>query len=385
MERSSHTSTNTNPSPGAKPRYRLIFAILGLMIAGLIGMNLYQYFVPEQEEPSDAKMKLVTTEVYKLSRGASDSLDNIFAKDNRLLYFDDGELVLQDLSGRALWKKKFSEDILLDIHQSTILVVEKKRGNIYILDEDGNLRASILGRNSITSASFLANGSVLVFYSDNRRAQIFENDLYPTEIIEIENATITSADYSLKNNMLAVLALREIRGELRSILFLYTLEGRFTDEVELSGLVLGAYLWDNGIVLVYRDGLQNLDLNLYRDGDRLYFDRVVSVRKQDRSLFITSGYPNPIEGSGQMELIRYSLSGKSEEFSVKIQENYDNIYSRSGLVLAYYKNVLDIYSAAGELLLSETFKFPVKKAILLDEESLAVFDGERFMIMKIQY
>ncbi|HHX04158.1 MAG TPA: hypothetical protein GX733_07720 [Tissierellia bacterium] len=385
MEKSSPITTNSNPSPAAKPRFRIVFVILGLLIVGLILLLVYRYLMPEKEEVTDATMSLVTLETYKLSRGTSDSLDNIFAKDDRLLYFHEGELIYQDLSGRTLWKKQFSENILLDKHQSTIMVIEKKRGNIYLLDEEGNLRASILGRKSIASGNLLADGSVLVFYSDNRSAQLFENDLYPASIIEVENATITSADYSLKNNLLAVLALREVRGDLESVLLLYTLEGLFLNEVSLSDLVLGAYLWDNGIVLVYRDGLQPMDLSLRRDGDRHPLNRVVSVRKQDRSLFVTSGSSNPLEGSGQMQLIRYSLTGKSEEFSVKIRENYDNIYSRSGLILAYYKNVLDIYNSSGELLLSETFNFPIKKANLLDEENLAVFDGERFMIMKIQY
>ncbi len=119
MEKSSPTSINSNPSPDAKRRYRVIFVILGLVIVGLIGVMIYQYYMqPKQEEAIlDGKMSLVTTEVYKLSRASSDSLDNIFAKDDRLLYFNEGDLILQDLDGRTLWKKSFSEDILLDKHQ----------------------------------------------------------------------------------------------------------------------------------------------------------------------------------------------------------------------------------------------------------------------------
>jgi hypothetical protein len=55
------------------------------------------------------------------------------------------------------------------------------------------------------------------------------------------------------------------------------------------------------------------------------------------------------------------------------------------MVLASYKNTLDLYDLTGNLLHREVLSYPIKKAKLLDEDRLAVFDGSRFTLFKIEF
>ena len=108
-------------------------------------------------------------------------------------------------------------------------------------------------------------------------------------------------------------------------------------------------------------------------------------KKEGSHLYLVTGSANPLQEEGELELLSFSLSNRTLEFSNKITDNYDNIYSRGGMVLASYKNTLDLYDLTGNLLHREVLSYPIKKAKLLDEDRLAVFDGSRFTLFKIEF
>ena len=202
---------------------------------------------------------------------------------------------------------------------------------------------------------------------------------------KVESGAIINFSVTTKDEQISLLTLEELEGELLSRLYVYSLEGRLIQTRQEEMLALNVFNADRDTLIVYQRGLQFFDENLEKKGEFIPTNKVSFSKKEGSHVYLVTGSVNPLQEEGELEMLSFSLSNRKLEFSNKIADNYDNIYSRGGMVLASYKNTLDLYDLRGNLLHREVLSYPIKKAKLLDEDRLAVFDGSRFTLFKIEF
>lgn len=332
-----------------------------------------------------ASSPLTTLMEIKMTRDPAGSYDDVYAQDNLLLFYEKGKLHAYDLEKNHLWSRTFSSDLILKKNVSRVLVVEKSKGNIYHLNLAGELMASALGLGPIEHAEITLDNRTLLFFGENRRVRIMDSYLQHAGEIVMERGAITNYGISTKQEKLALLVLDEKEGKVQNRLYLYSLEGKLLDSRGQDKLALDVHIGDRETLLIYQDGLQYFDAELYEVGDFIPTNKIIYSNRQALHLYLITGSPNPLDEAGELEWTSFSLPKKNIEFTTKIADVYDNIYSRGGVVLASYKNTLDLYNDKGELMHSEVLTYPIKKAMLLDENRLAVFDGSRFTLFKINF
>ena len=337
------------------------------------------------KEKRESKAPLSTMMEIKMTRDPSGSFDDVFAQDDVLLFYEKGKLQAYDLEKNHLWSRSFSPDLILKKNVSRVLVVEKSKGNVYHFSLDGELVASALALGPIEHAELTLDNRTILFFAENRRVQIMDSYLQKSGEVVLERGAITNYGISTRQEKLALIVLDEKGGEVQNKLYLYSLEGKLLDSRGQEKLALDVHIGDRHTLLIYQDGMQYFNQNLEEEGEFISTDKIVYSKREALHLYLITGSPNPLDEAGELRLLSFSLPNKNIEFTNKISDVYDNIYSRGGLVLASYKNTLDLFNDRGELIHSEVLTYPIKKAMLLDENRLAVFDGSRFTLFKINF
>lgn len=378
-----------------KRRWRLVIVFLLLLFLLSLGLRYglgylrnteeEEEILEEEQENLESSLKLSVISEIKMTKDPRDNFDEIFAGDNLVIYYEKGELKAMDLSNKELWTRKFDPELILGKNVARVLVVEKNKGNVYHIANDGEIIGSVLGLGEIDSASLSQDNKTLLFFRDNRRVVVLDEYLNKTADIVVDNGAIINYSVSTKLETLNILTLEEQEGELISRLYVYSMEGRVIQSRRESMLALNIYSSDRDSLIVYQRGIQFYDENFEPREDFISTNKVVYSTKEGFHLYLVTGSANHLDEEGELEFSSYSLSSRKLEFTNKISDTYDNIYARGGMVLASYKNTLDLYDLHGNLLHSEILDFPIKKAMLLDEEKLAVFDGSRFTLFKIEF
>ncbi|NLY36873.1 MAG: hypothetical protein GX046_06540 [Tissierellia bacterium] len=377
-----------------KRRLRLLIPAVFLLlllffgVRGLIKKDSAQS-VPQLEEDSQEQeqksIKLTILSELKMTKDLRDSFDDVFTADNLVMYYEKGELKVFNLDNKPLWSRSFDSNLILGKNVARVLVIEKSRGNVYHFSSDGELLGSALGLGEIEQAQLTQDNRTLVFFRDNRNILILDPYLQRAGEITVESGAIINFAVSTKDELISLLTLEELEGELLSRLYVYSLEGRLIQTRREEMLALNVFHADRDMLIVYQRGLQFFDEYLDKKGEFIPTNKVSFSKKEGSHLYLVTGSANPLQEEGELELLSFSLSNRTLEFSNKITDNYDNIYSRGGMVLASYKNTLDLYDLTGNLLHREVLSYPIKKAKLLDEDRLAVFDGSRFTLFKIEF
>lgn len=339
----------------------------------------------EEVEEAESEVELSVISEIKMTKDPRDNFDEIFAGDDLVIYYEKGTLKAMDLDNKEIWSRVFDPELILGKNLARVLVVEKTRGNVYHISNDGEIIGSALGLGQIENAHLTQDNKTLLFFRDNRRVVILDDYLNKTGDIQVESGAIINFSVSSKSETLNLLTLEELDGELISRLLVYSMEGREILSRRENMLALNIYSSDRDNLIVYQRGIQFFDEDFEPKGEAIATNKVVYSKKEGFHLYLVTGSPNPLEEESELELSSYSLSRQKLAFVNKISDTYDNIYARGGVILASYKNVLDLYNLQGELLHSQTLPFPIKKAMLLDEDKLAVFDGSRFTLFKIEY
>lgn len=339
----------------------------------------------EEVEEAESEVELSVISEIKMTKDPRDNFDEIFAGDDLVIYYEKGTLKAMDLDNKEIWSRVFDPELILGKNLARVLVVEKTRGNVYHISNDGEIIGSALGLGQIENAHLTQDNKTLLFFRDNRRVVILDDYLNKTGDIQVESGAIINFSVSSKSETLNLLTLEELDGELISRLLVYSMEDREILSRRENMLALNIYSSDRDNLIVYQRGIQFFDEDFEPKGEAIATNKVVYSKKEGFHLYLVTGSPNPLEEESELELSSYSLSRQKLAFVNKISDTYDNIYARGGVILASYKNVLDLYNLQGELLHSQTLPFPIKKAMLLDEDKLAVFDGSRFTLFKIEY
>lgn len=378
-----------------KRRWRLVLALFLLIFSISLGLKYgLKYFgdlgreeeiIEEQQEDFESGLRLSVVSEIKMTKDPRDNFDEIFAGDDLVIYYEKGELKAMNLDNKELWSRKFEPELILGKNVARVLVVEKNKGNVYHIANDGQIIGSVLGLGEIDNASLSQDNKTLLFFRDNRRVVVLDEYLHKTADIVVESGAIINYSVSTKLETLNLLTLEELDGDLISRLYVYSMEGRVIQNRRERMLALNIYTSDRDALIVYQKGIQFYDENFEPREDFISTNKVVYSTKEGFHLYLVTGSANPLEEEGELEFLSYSLSSRKLEFSNKISDTYDNIYARGGMVLASYKNTLDLYDLQGQLLHSEVLDFPIKKAMLLDEDKLAVFDGSRFTLFKIEF
>lgn len=383
-----------------KRRRRLLAVLLGLILLILLILGLRALVrrigtAKQQETLTSAEitqaevergLPLTTLMEIKMTRDPSGNFDDVFAQDNLLLFYEKGKLQAYDLEKKHLWSRAFSPDLILKKNVSRILVVEKSKGNIYHVSTQGEIVASALGLGPIEHAEITLDNRTLLFFSENRKVQILDSYLQNAGEIQIERGAITTYSISTKQEKLALLVLDEKEGQVQNKLFIYySLDGKLLKSRSQEKLALGVHSGEKETLLIYQDGIQYFDQELEEVGEFIQTNKIIYSNREALHLYLITGSPNPLDEAGELELISFSLPNKNIEFTNKITDIYDSIYSRGGLILASYKNTLDLFDDSGKRIHTEVLTYPIKKAMLLDENRLAVFDGSRFTLFKINF
>lgn len=377
-----------------KRRLRLIIPLLLILLLFYYGAKWIRGFFPrepqeptveEEASPAPREVKLSVISEIKMTKDPRDNFDEIFAGDDMVIYYEKGELRAMDLDNKVLWTRHFPPKLVLDKNVARVLVVEKERGNVYHLSTTGELLGSSLGLGEIEKAYLTQDNRTLLFLKDNRRLLVLDDYLQISGDIRVESGAIINSSVSTKSETIKILTLEEEEGELLSRLHVYSMEGRLIESRREDMLALNIYTSGKDTLIVYQNGLQFYDENLDKKGDFISTPRVSFSQMEGFNLYLVTGSSDPLEFERELELSSFSLSTRKIVFTNKISDNYDNIYSRGGVVLASFKNTLDLYDLRGELLFREVLPFPIKKAMLLDENKLAVFDGSRFTLFEIEY
>lgn len=321
---------------------------------------------------------------YKSTKDKSISVSSVYGKDEYFYFNDSGNLNAYLKEGKFLWSKKFSKETIMHKNGNRIVVADRAKGNIYLLDLDGKQIANIVGTGKITSVKLLDNGSIITTSSDGNKINIYRNNFKEHIPISIGTGFIVKYEVLEIMDRIVILVIEDSNQEVISGIYEYSLNGNFLKSTTIDRLLLQIYFWQEGFVLVYPDSVVITKDDINQTLDTKYFDNIIGANKYGSLLYLRIKKEATNENLERINLARFDLLKKSLDFTTKINQNYVNIYTKDRYILGYNSLGIDIIDMSGNLLSNRKLEFQIDKLYLLNEDHVLVTNGEYISILKIE-
>ncbi len=237
---------------------------------------------------------------------------------------DQSKLKLLNGDGTAIWEKEVStQNVLYETGKSSVVMVEKKSGDIFIIDLDGKIRASKFGLGAVKGLKYFDEQYVGLLKTDGTLI-VLDNKLETISHTVLPKGEIIDFSINIERQDIVAVVLDLSRKDFNTKLVIATFNGEIISGSNLFSEIAYALWLTKDTIYVPTDSqlmVYDYDCNLQSTQP---FDRTVG-----KLLYDEKGhrfYFNVLNEAGQIENPK--------------AENAILVYSESGEVIAEYDAVL---------------------------------------------
>jgi len=277
----------------------------------------------------------------------------ILSLDKAYVVLESDALYYYDEYGNLIWSKAImSKNTLISAGEKTMVIAEKKAGDVFVIDSNGDIVASILGLGSIQSIQYFEESYIGILKEDNVLS------IYDVKMNLIGNTAFPDGqviDYGInlpKEDVVAVL-LDLSRTDFNSKLIVSTFNGDITSGSNLiEEIVYGIYLSKAQVIIVSDNHIRIFDYNTKRVSE-IEMDRIthqMTFDEKEEILYVqVTNVQSEIENpKPKQSVIAIDTRGKiTSEFEVSI-ENVIGMTVFKDTLLLYNQNEIVSYKKTGE-------------------------------------
>ncbi|MBM7560972.1 DUF5711 family protein [Fusibacter tunisiensis] len=283
----------------------------------------------------------------------------IITLEDAYVIVDPTEMTYVNADGRALWTKKLaSRNFAVSGGKQVTAIAEKKAGDIFLIDSEGDILASVLGLGKIDSITLYDDLYVSALKTDGEIV-LLDNKLKLISNLKLPKGFLLDYDVNVDRQDIVASVLDLSRTPINSKLFLASIDGTITSGSNLNDEIgFEMYLIENGVGLISDSAFHIFD---YKGAEinTVYFDRTVQqfcFHKHAETLWVNLVDSNSdlTVPKAKSEVIVYDFNGdtlglfKPELMAIKgmtpIGENMI-LYNDTEVVLVNSAGeVLDVYS-----------------------------------------
>ncbi len=361
-----------------KRKWNILSAIILIIIAIIVFNRNHIASLLFGSNNSEINIKKVNS--YKLA--ALKSPDSVYSDGDRYYIFYNNRLTCYGMDGNAIWHKDFSYDASILESKAGLLVVDKKNGNVYLLDKEGRLQKSILGLGEISTVDFGVDGRCVVRLSDNKNVLIYDKHMNLTANLNIEDGTIVEQNVNFDTNTIAVLILKDLRGEVSSSVMIFDMNGQVIHDKKYDEELLSILSSYDGYLFLYKDRIALYDKELepidnsVEINDIRYFNFAPNT-----IILINNESKNGVDVDYYFKT--YDINKNKIGINAKIDVKYNKILFKDGIFVALVDNRIDIYNQSGTLIYTKEQKVQVENLFILDENHLLVLEENLLTLYEI--
>ncbi len=337
--------------------------------------NILNYF-----SFSKSEIKLKEIKSYKFN--SKMKKDFIYSDNGRYYYYDDGSVVCHDFDGNEIWNKEFDE-VMFSSSDSNIVVTEVHRGNIYTIDDKGEIVSSIIGLGEVSNVEVSKEGQICVSLADNKTIVFYDKNMKLKTRIVLNKGTIVDKKTNFSSNEIGVILLNELHGDTSTEINIFDTNGKILrKKVDAKDLISLSYLY-NEYVLLYNNKIAFYDKDLKKVTRKSVPLRNIVYFNFKPYGFIIQNDESKNDDKSDIYLKIYNFNKNKMEINSKIDIKYDKISYEKQMYIATVDNRVDIYSKLYTLILSKKQKNNVLNATLLNEKKLLILEENALKIYEI--
>ncbi|MBF4695472.1 DUF5711 family protein [Fusibacter ferrireducens] len=293
------------------------------------------------------------------------------------MVLDQSKLKMYDNEGLAIWEKEVStQNILMASGKASIALVEKKSGDVFIVDLKGNIKASHFGFGGVKGLKYFNEKYVGLLKTDgtltilNEKLEILSNTVLPKgEIIDFS--------INIERQDIVAVVLDLSRKDFNTKLVIATFNGEITSGSNLfSEIAYQLWLTEDQIKLITDSQMMAYDYDCNLEIS-VPFDR--TVRKffydpeQERFYFNVINEEGQIENpKAQNAIIAIDKSGETLiEFDASLDE-IEGIKIMDNRLMAFNHEKIVFFDEAGKVVDTYVGKDEILDVIILDEKHFGV-------------
>lgn len=331
----------------------------------------------------DPNIQIEKVRQYSINRTQTSSYRNVFALEDRIAFYSNAKLNCVDLEGNALWDRKMSEDLILDQSRNDLLVVEKQKGNIYQIDNEGEIVRSLIGIGNVLDAKSYQDGSISIRLNDNKTLLYYDQAMKQRASIQVQEGTIIASSLNIDSQKVAILVLNEKKGKIQSDIYLYDLDGKFIEKTTVERLILDIFVTTTEVIIVGSEDVTSYDFEFNRTSQEI-FNSIQKIERIDDHLLLINQVQ---EGSDvtKNELISYDLLEKKNDFSRTIAKEYDKIIYNDGVYLAFKETTMDLLNQSAAYIFRGEHAKIIEKAFILSNRNIILVDEDSIILYRLVY
>ena len=290
---------------------------------------------------------------------------------------DQSKLKMYDDEGIPIWEKEVStQNVLMASGQSSIALVEKKSGDVFIVDMKGNIKASHFGFGSVKGLKYFNEKYVGLLKTDgtltilDEKLEVLSNTVLPKgEIIDFS--------INIKKQDIVAVVLDLSRKDFNTKLVIATFNGE---------IISGSNLFSE---IAYQLWLSDDQINIITDSQMMAYDYDCNLQfsvKFDRTLRKVYYEPdkgqfyfNMINEEGQIDnpkaqnaiMVINNRGEKIVEFDANI-EQIEGLKIMDNRLMAFNHEKIVFFNEEGKLVDTYAGKDEILDVIILDETHFAV-------------
>lgn len=239
-----------------------------------------------------------------------------FEMKNGYLALDPSEVTYVSDTGKALWRKKLSsQNVDGAVSDKWMVLCEKKSGDLFVLDKDGELLAEKFALGQIQSIQVLNNKYIAVL-KENRELILLDKNLKPSSTTMLPKGKIVDFGLNPENTEIVLGLLDLSRSDFNTKILFTDLQGNIKSGSHIyESIAYGVFLEEDVIIMIVDSGI--LIYN-YRGElvSKIEAKRIIQNFFYDTSnneLFIhyVDASPELESTKPQSEIVVYNLEGKA--------------------------------------------------------------------------
>lgn len=313
----------------------------------------------------------------------------IHVSENFLVKCENKEFILYDNAGNPIWLKEFhAYEPLASVYGDKLAVADGSAGDIYLIDNKGNVLGSVFGLGKIDSIQLVENNLVVSLKTEGN-ILVYDMTLAEVGRIVLPTGDLITYDMSEKDDVLAVSVMKMDGSNFYSSVILYSINGDMLGATNFERqLIYGLKVYDFGIVGVSDEQVFNLSFD-----NQLVWERPID-RLVNAFTFSDDGFLclNLIKDAEDLTDTRplnvlqiLDLNKNTILLELEIGMNVDKLTLSENHIAIYGDDKLYIMDMEGKVVLLQPVETEVRNFYWLDNESLIVEHIDKINIYNVNY
>lgn len=300
-----------------------------------------------------------------------------YSMNKAYLALDPSEVIYISDEGKPIWKKTLaSQNVDGAVGKKWMVLCERKSGDIFVLDNEGNLLAEKFSLGPIDSIKILNDAYVAVL-KKNRELLLFDKTLKPTSTTILPKGKIIDFGLNPQNTEIVISLLDLSRSDFNTKILFTDLQGNIKSGSHVYAVIPYDVILEDGVIIMVVDagflfynykGENVGNIETQRTIQNFFYSNQTSelyVHLIDEGAQLESTTP-------KSEMAVYNQQGTVVRKFIPPFDNIKGMTAFGSDLMLYNDKELAVVSREGKVTKKYVFKDDIQKVHTLDKKSFAV-------------